>query len=296
MANLPISGLPVAAALAAANLTVIVQGGVTVQSTVGAFASAGAAAAQTAFNLTRNNATNAAPTAGDDSTLGYAVGSRWTNTDTGWVYVCRSAAVGAAVWSLLAPAGHPGYLAGRYYPMFLVTVSNGSALTNQIHFVAFAVNERITIDELGIRIVTASAGGNFQLGLWAGSVANMLPAGLPLAVTANTLSTAVAGANVTGALSAAVTLEPGVFYWVAVAADNIVVTFQTIVVSASYQSYLIGGATIGTYNNATANVSFVQSAAFAYAGNMNTFNAPGALAPSIAVRGPFTQMHVLSVP
>ena len=45
----------------------------------------------------RNQA--AAPTVNDDSTLGYAVGSRWYMTN-GSTYYCTGVAVGAAVWAI----------------------------------------------------------------------------------------------------------------------------------------------------------------------------------------------------
>jgi hypothetical protein len=41
-----------------------------------------------------------APTAANDSTQGYQVGSRWLNTVTGNEYVCTNTTVGAAVWAL----------------------------------------------------------------------------------------------------------------------------------------------------------------------------------------------------
>lgn len=39
------------------------------------------------------------PTVSSDSTQGYSVGSTWVNTTTQNIFVCASAAVGAAVWS-----------------------------------------------------------------------------------------------------------------------------------------------------------------------------------------------------
>jgi hypothetical protein len=45
-----------------------------------------------------NLAATTAPTADDDNTLGYSVGSRWHDTTGSASYVCLSAATGAAVW------------------------------------------------------------------------------------------------------------------------------------------------------------------------------------------------------
>lgn len=45
---------------------------------------------------------NITPTASDDNTLGYVIGSRWI-LDNGSVYVCTDATTGAAVWALQNP-------------------------------------------------------------------------------------------------------------------------------------------------------------------------------------------------
>ena len=42
--------------------------------------------------------TSSDPTVTSDSTAGYAVGSRWYNTTTQQGYICRSAAMGSAIW------------------------------------------------------------------------------------------------------------------------------------------------------------------------------------------------------
>lgn len=39
-----------------------------------------------------------APTAGDDATLGYEVGSMWIDATAGKAYICTDATDGAAVW------------------------------------------------------------------------------------------------------------------------------------------------------------------------------------------------------
>jgi hypothetical protein len=57
-----------------------------------------------------NYSATAAPTANDDLDLHYAPGSVWLDTTNHAVYVCKSAADGAAVWYLRA--GHNNYAAG----------------------------------------------------------------------------------------------------------------------------------------------------------------------------------------
>lgn len=46
-----------------------------------------------------NIGASTAPTTGDDSDDGYAVGSRWIDTTADKEYVCLDASVGAAVWT-----------------------------------------------------------------------------------------------------------------------------------------------------------------------------------------------------
>jgi len=61
-------------------------------------AKAAKAAASAALLPLNNYVATTAPTTGDDSGDGYSVGSRWVDTVTTEVYVCISAALGAAVW------------------------------------------------------------------------------------------------------------------------------------------------------------------------------------------------------
>lgn len=62
--------------------------------------SSGAVAAGAAAGVVLNNfAATAAPTAANDNTQGYAVGSRWVDTTGDESYICVDAATGAAVWS-----------------------------------------------------------------------------------------------------------------------------------------------------------------------------------------------------
>lgn len=58
-----------------------------------------------------NTAASAAPTTGDDTDDGYAVGSRWWDTTNDEEYVCLDASSGAAVWVETTAADH-GALSG----------------------------------------------------------------------------------------------------------------------------------------------------------------------------------------
>src|SRR5262245_1510959 len=64
-----------------------------------------------------NLTATASPTTGDDVGDGYSVGSMWIWSANGWVWVCTSAAAGAAVWKELTPeiVYYNGTLGGGTY-------------------------------------------------------------------------------------------------------------------------------------------------------------------------------------
>lgn len=59
------------------------------------------------------------PTTGSDTTQGYSVGSTWVNTSTQSIFVCASAATGAAVWSQIPT-----------YPLSVAQGGTGSTTQN----------------------------------------------------------------------------------------------------------------------------------------------------------------------
>ena len=235
MPDLPISGLPAAGALASGDLTVIVRGGVTVQSTVGAFSTFAGSALTTALGLTKNNVAAADPTVNDDSGDGYAQGSRWLNTTSWGVFICEDATLGAAVWRQLAYMDAPeAYQAGAIIvPFRSPGAQTGSAAqADTIQATPFAVQQRVTLDAVAYRIATAgtTAGGNIKFAIYAMDANGQRCTGTPLAETANIASTTAAGTYVT-AFTANVTLEPGRTYWVAYWADTNAGTATAIVMT-----------------------------------------------------------------
>lgn len=64
-----------------------------------------------------------APTAGDDSGDGYAVGSRWVDVSADKEYVCLDATLGAAVWTETTQSG--GGTVDRSINMFRITTESG---------------------------------------------------------------------------------------------------------------------------------------------------------------------------
>lgn len=80
----------------------------------------------------RNNVSaTSAPTASNDSSQGYAVGSRWVNVTTDLAYVCVDASVGAAIWNreLVVNAAGTSVSVGAILSNLTAPVANTDAAT-----------------------------------------------------------------------------------------------------------------------------------------------------------------------
>lgn len=115
---------------------------------------------------------------------------------------------------------------------------------NSLRFFMGYLRRDITIDALGLRITTAVAGGNMQIGIWAADATTAFPTGAPL-VTSASLSTgsaaAVTDTAATGSLKAG-------WYWFATNADTTAATAVAMCfgnVSTQMLS-LVGQGTIST--------------------------------------------------
>ncbi len=187
-----------------------------------------------------NLAASVDPTAANDVSQGYQVGSIWMNASKGRVFIARSVAAAAAVWVTISPGNHPGYVNDRWYnaiegfnaQMTLAAV----ALNGKITFYPAYIRERITVSALGVRIGT-TATGNVQAAVYRNNPVTMRPTGTPVASTTS-MSTASA-VNVNAAVN--VVLEPGL-YWFGTNIDN--ATGRLIGYNSASQALgnLIGGA------------------------------------------------------
>jgi hypothetical protein len=180
------------------------------------------------------------PTSSNDSTQGYQVGSMWFNSITGRLWMARNVSVAAAVWTLMGPASdHPGYIAGNWYVPagYTLTSSGATPAINSIRAYPGLIRGRITISNLGSRVITNVAASNAQLAIYANNPATGRPTGVALASTAS-LSCAAAS-TISGAVS--VQLEPGL-YWFCGNVDTATLTFTVQDTSTSG----IMGSTIGS--------------------------------------------------
>jgi hypothetical protein len=189
----------------------------------------------------QNNLNSAVdPTSSNDQSQGYQVGSLWQNSTTGRLWISRSVATGFAVWTLLELSDNPGYVSGRWYlPSNIYSLSTGSAPgAGSIRLYPAYIKERITLNALGIRITTLSAGGNVQAAIYAVNTSTGLPTGTALASTSS-ISTAATG-NLNSAVN--LQLEPGI-YWFATNCDNGVAIFTGTLNSSPLASTIIGSTT-----------------------------------------------------
>lgn len=155
---------------------------------------------------------------------------------------------------------HPGYVASNWYPVTPDTVGTPTASgLNLIKFIPFILPRPVTISDLGIRITTASAGGNIQLAIYASTTSGARkPTGVALGstasittATATTVSAVLAGGNIT--------LNEMTEYWGAINADNATVVVQSIAPAGGLFSWLNGSTAMGSIANAAAvGVNFYQ--------------------------------------
>lgn len=213
MPALPISGLPAGAAVGAANPFPTEQAGVTVQVTAAQIATFAQTTIVAALGLTKNAVSASDPTVNSDSSAGYAQGSRWLNTTSDRVWVAVDVTVGAAIWVPLGPPLSTGYVTGRYYGPYRTGITSVNAtVADTIYAHRMVIEEAVTIDQLGARVVTGVAATSAWLGVYAEG-AGGLPGAL-FAGTSAAVSTATSGSNVAATFASNPTLEPGT-YWFA---------------------------------------------------------------------------------
>jgi hypothetical protein len=144
---------------------------------------------------------------------------------------------------------HVAYIVGKWYNTAQFGTIAGAPSApgaNNIRLVPFYVRSTITLNSLGLRVQTLSAGGNVQAAIYANNPATNAPTGLPLCSTAS-MSTAATG-SVNSAVSGQLT--PGL-YWFATNCDNATAAFAAPNVGNCYLGWLLGSATQGTSLSST---------------------------------------------
>jgi hypothetical protein len=144
------------------------------------------------------------------------------------------------------------YVSGRYYHIVDAQIGNGGANAhNSMRFTPFIVRRSVTLQRLGIRIVTGAA-GNMQLAIYASN--DSRPSGAPLASTPS-MSTASATIVESTFSGGNVTLQPGL-YFIGANTDNASTVYQSYIIGETFVNFLMGGTsaaqTTGAFNTAVA--------------------------------------------
>lgn len=150
----------------------------------------------------------------------------------------------------------PDYVAGNWYlPYIIVATSNGQAPgAGSIRLVPMYLKSKLTINNLGVNITTASAGGNVQAAIYANNPATGRPTGTALVTTGNMATDA------TGAVSSTVNIQlnPGL-YWFATNSDNSTVTYISNGSTSPYQSIMIGSTSLSNTAGMLSGLSVTQT-------------------------------------
>jgi len=173
-----------------------------------------------------------------------------------------------------------------YWAQPYANMTAGSALVSgNIYFGTIYVPAAFTMANIGIRITSASAGGNCQAGVYAASVSTGFPTGAPLAVTA-AMSTTTAGL-VSGAISGGLALSANTKYWLALQCDNGSVAIAGPgLTSDTYTPWAVGVTSQAALSNSSSNYSVLYSATGTYSGGKLPTNPTVTGVQSNAVRIP----------
>jgi hypothetical protein len=129
----------------------------------------------------------------------------------------------------------PGYIVGNWY-MPTIGVGGGAAPgAGSIRLYPGYIKQLVTINSLGFRISTGSAGGNVQAAIYANNPATGRPIGNPLASTASMSTTSTGSVNATVSIQ----LQPGLYWW-ASNCDNGTAVFVSASGAFSPLSFMIG--------------------------------------------------------
>uniref|UniRef100_A0AAU6W4K7 Uncharacterized protein n=1 Tax=Pseudomonas phage Cygsa01 TaxID=3138529 RepID=A0AAU6W4K7_9VIRU len=148
--------------------------------------------------------------------------------------------------SKLAPAYHPGLVAGRYYMAPYLTLANSALSANTMYFSPVMIPHKCTVSELG-GVVTTGATGNCRFALF--KVAKGV---LTLVAQTGDISTATAGVK-SGSVSA--TVEAGTYFLAILCSGT-----PTINVSAAGPGF--GGAERGAFYGQSAPTNVTSSSTF----------------------------------
>lgn len=210
------------------------------------------------------------PTVNNDTTQGYAAGSRWVNTTSKETFECVVPAAGAAVWNpTTTPAG-----AGKASPgevIFggtrLLYSGTGSATSNEIQYARVFLTAGLTYDRARVFVTSGdNASRHIRLGLYTQTDPGDAD-GVPVTRVAQTAEAGTILGYNTVSFSSPYTVSVTGYYWIAFVTDSNSVKFA--ITASTFPANFISTdreSTTGTTLPATASSLTNPSSAVAYVG------------------------------
>lgn len=220
------------------------------------------------------------PTANNDNTQGYAIGSQWTNSSTGRVFVARSVATSAAVWENRDT--QPAYFSTFWYSgdYHDSSPAAGSALVaGTVYALPIFIESRVTIALYGWRLSTGDAAGHVTIGIAPFDYTNNGRPGTWTGLTPSTTLTGTATASSVAPTSVP-TVERG-WYYLGWQTDSTTVRVVSIVSNTIGMSRVFGTTSL---NNATVATQGVTG--LSIAGSYGTFPNSGGAWTDVGVGTP----------
>lgn len=212
-----------------------------------------------------NFAATVPPAVTNDVTQGYVIGSRWFDNTDGVMWLCRSATANAAVWT--PDAAHPGYITGRYYPIFGGNTSTNNIAANIIYMMPFIPEFDISVQDMAVWLVVGTGATGAKGAIYANKYSGTGKArafGAPLSADNTGQATTATGAKVTFPVTAA--LKKGIAYWCGMKVDSGTPTY-----TCAGTTSLNGARFIGKSDVTSSNMVAVTTP-HAYATDWPTFN------------------------
>ena len=110
------------------------------------------------FGVQKTNSTTIDPTASNDSSSGYSVGSRWWNTSTDEEFVCLDASAGLAVWTSTTTSSGGGGSTGPAGNTVWVADASVSSSVYPISNIRYVPLRNGNTDSLEYQFVSAISG------------------------------------------------------------------------------------------------------------------------------------------
>jgi hypothetical protein len=165
------------------------------------------------------------PTASNDLTQGYGVGSLWSNTTNLRLWVCLNATASAAKWQLLSSDvnGQRDTFTQHLLGSRLDYPASGNITASQVQYTRVWIEAGITINNMQSFINSNAAGHNINLGIYDQATLSS-NSGTPRNLLASTGSTGlVSGDNGTYksiSLSSPYTTTTAGYYWIGMITDS----------------------------------------------------------------------------